>query len=327
MADRIGVLGAGGMGSAFAAALTVADAEVVLIGRGGEHVRAVAERGLTILRPDGGTERVRVPAAPYATDLPACSLDILIVLTKTYDTAEACAAVRPGLAADGVAVSLQNGLGNDAVLAAAFGGSRSLVGVTTVGATVREPGVITVSGATGGGRSVTQLGALGAATAAPRGDAVAAVLSAAGLPAAHVADLAAPLWGKLAMAVMSPVSAVLGMTVGAVWSRAEGQSLVRRMFYEVVDVAEQQGVRLDRSGQWAHAEAVFAATGEHHTSMCTDVLQGRRTELAWMAGAVRELAASAGLAVPVHDTVLSLLAVLGVDISPRVELTSRPAWS
>ena len=41
MAGRIGVLGAGGMGSAFAAHLARSGADVVLIGRGSAHVTAL----------------------------------------------------------------------------------------------------------------------------------------------------------------------------------------------------------------------------------------------------------------------------------------------
>ena len=57
---------------------------------------------------------------------------------------------------------------------------------------------------------------------------------------------------------------------------------------------------------------MFAGTGEHYTSMCTDVMKGRPTELAAMAGAVQSLASAAGVPVPVHATVLSMLRAQGV---------------
>jgi len=128
-----------------------------------------------------------------------------------------------------------------------------------------------------------------------------------------VPDVAVPVWGKLALAVMSPISAVLRLTVAGVWGSADGRGLVEAMFDEVVAVAGSQGVALDRDAAWAHASRVFAGTGEHYTSMCTDVLKGRRTELASMAGAVRSLAEAAGVPVPVHATVLALLGALGVQ--------------
>ena len=312
MAGRIGVLGAGGMGSAFAAYLTRAGRDVVLIGRGGAHIRAVAAGDLRVVPPYAEPWAVRIPAGVEGTELPPSSVDVLIVLTKTFDTAVATAGVAHALAPDGVAVSLQNGLGNDTAVAGAVGSSRSLVGVTTVGATLQEPGTITVSGSTAAGGSLTHVGAMGAATAEHRADEVADALTAAGLPTVHAPDIAVPVWGKLALAVMSPVSSVLRMTVGGVWATPDGRALVEQMFDEVVAVARTQGVALDREQAWAHACHVFAGTGEHYTSMCTDVIKGRPTELAAMAGALHQLATSAGVPVPVHATVLSMLRAQGV---------------
>lgn len=312
MTGRIGVLGAGGMGSAFAAFLARAGTDVVLIGRGSAHVRAVAQGPLRVLPPDAPPWTVEVPAAVGPDEVAASSVDVLVVLTKAFDTASAVSGVAHTLAAGGVAVSLQNGLGNDVALGGVLGGDRSLVGVTTVGATLQEPGTISISASTAAGGSLNHVGAMGRATATHRADDVAAVLTAAGLPTVHADDVAVPLWGKLALSVMSPISSVLRLTVGRVWATAQGRTLVEQMFDEVIAVAAAQGVALDRDSAWAHACRVFAGTGEHYTSMCTDVLKGRPTELGSMAGAVRRLAEQGGIPVPVHATVLSLLGALGV---------------
>jgi 2-dehydropantoate 2-reductase len=311
VAGRIAVLGAGGMGSAFAAFLARAGSDVVLVGRGGAHVRAVADRGLRVVPPGEDAWQVDVPVAVTAADLPPASVDVLVVLTKTYDSAAAVTGAAPALAAGGVAVSLQNGLGNDAVLAAAVGGSRALVGVTTVGATVQSPGEVSITGSTAARRSLTHVGAAGQARAEDRADEVVAALDGAGLPAVHARPVDVAIWEKLALAVMSPVSSVLRATVATVWRHPEGRALVEAMFDEVVAVARAQGVDLDRDAAWAHAARVFDGTGEHHTSMCSDVMAGRRTELSAMAGAVADLAARSGVPVPVHTTVLAMLHVLG----------------
>jgi 2-dehydropantoate 2-reductase len=111
---------------------------------------------------------------------------------------------------------------------------------------------------------------------------------------------------------MSPLSSVLRVTVAEVWRSPDGRALAERMFHEVADVAEAEGVRLDRARAWEHAIQTFAGTGEHYTSMCTDVRNGRRTELSSMGSAVARLGAEHGVPVPAHDTVLGLLAVAGV---------------
>lgn len=324
MADRIGVLGAGGMGSAFAAFLTRAGRDVVLVGRGSAHVRALAAGELSVREPDGTSWTVRLPAAVQARDVPAGSLGALIVLTKTYDSSAALATIEHALAPDGVAVSVQNGLGNDAVLAEVVGSGRALVGVTTVGAALQEPGVISISASTAAGASSTDIGATALAGGSAGADAVVAALDGSGLPARHVPDVAGPIWAKLALAVMSPVSSVLRMTVGQVWATPDGRGLVERMFDETVAVAAGEGVLLDREASWAHAGAVFAGTGEHYTSMCTDVRHGRRTELSAMAGAVHDLAVAGGVPVPVHATVLAFLRAAQLADHPPSTGSSAP---
>lgn len=306
---RIGVLGAGGMGSAVAALLHRAHpgAATVLIGRSGAHLDAITRDGLQV-RPAGGAPWVATLDARPVEGVDPGSLDALVLLTKTYDSAAAVADTAHLLAPGGVAVSLQNGLGNDLVLAGEYGGGRSLVGVTTIGAARPAPGIVTVAQGTVAGRSVSHVGPCGAATA-PYGQArrVAAALSAAGMPALAVTDAAAEIWAKLALAVMSPISAVLGLTVGALWRQPDGRALVEAMFDEVVEVAAREGVALDRETAWTHATATFERTGEHRTSMCNDVAAGRRTEIATMAGEVHRRGLAHGAPLPVHTTVLRML--------------------
>jgi len=313
MTKRIGILGAGGMGSAFAALLARAGMDVVLVGRGSAHVRAVQEHGLTVHLPDGDSWAVNVGTRAHAADLAEGELAFLIVLTKAFDTVEAASGAAHALATEGVAVSLQNGLGLDTALAGVFGSDRALVGTTTVGATLREPGHISITAATAAGRSMNYFGQMGAATGGGRGAELAELLTAAALPAEYVAQIGTHVWQKLALAVMSPVSSTLRTTVAKVWSTDEGRSLVEQMFDEVVDVAASEGVALDRDAAWTNAAQVFEGTGEHYTSMCTDAIKGRRTELASMAGAVERLGRDNGVPVPAHSVVLRLLAAAGVN--------------
>jgi 2-dehydropantoate 2-reductase len=301
------------MGSAFAAHLARAGEDVVLIGRGSAHVRALAAGPLQVDPPGGVPWKVDVPVALHAADVAPGSLDVLLVLTKSYDLAEAVRAAAHVLAPAGVVVPLQNGLGTDAPAADVFGDDRTLVGTTTVGAALQEPGRITVSVSTAAGQSRTDLGRMGRARGShERGEQVAATLTAAGLATAASTQVDRLIWGKLALASMSPLSSVLRVTVATVWNSAEGRALVERMFDEVVAVAAAEGVRIDRDEALAHATRTWAGTGEHYTSMCTDVMNGRRTELDGMGAAVARLGAAHGIPVPVHATVLDLLGVAGV---------------
>ena len=128
----IAVVGAGGMGTAVAAFLARAGADVLLIGRTRPHIEAIAASGVVVDQPDGTSFTSRPAATADPASLPPGSVAALIVLTKTFDTEQAAAATAHVLASDGIAVSLQNGLGNEMVLARHFGTERSLPGVTTI---------------------------------------------------------------------------------------------------------------------------------------------------------------------------------------------------
>lgn len=313
MAGRIGVLGAGGMGSAYAAHLARAGQDTVLIGRGSAHVRALATGPMQVDPPGGAPWKVDVPVAVHAADVAPGSIGVLLILTKSYDLAEAARSAAQVLAPGGVVVPLQNGLGTDAPAADVFGDERTLVGTTTVGAALQEPGRISVSVSTGAGQSLTHLGRMGRARAGvEQGAQVAAALTAAGLTSRASIEVDTLIWGKLALASMSPLSSVQRVTVATVWNSPHGRALVERMFDEVVAVAAAEGVHLHRDEAWEHATRTFAGTGEHYTSMCTDVRNGRRTELDGMAAAVARLGDAHGVPVPVHATVLDLLGMAGV---------------
>jgi 2-dehydropantoate 2-reductase len=300
------------VGSAYAAFLARAGCDVVLIGRGSAHIQAIAARGVTVRPPQGDAWTVEMDTWLHATQVPEQSIDLMLVLTKAFDTTSAVASVAHGLTSDGVVMSPQNGLGCDAALAQAVGSERSLVGVTTVGATLQEPGHISISSATAAGDSLTHVGTTALATGEHRAGQLVALLESASLPAIHSPQVEVPIWEKLALATMSPVCALLQRTVAHIWSTAEGRHLVRALFDEVLAVAASQGVLLDPAATWAYSSSVFEGTGDHFTSLAIDVANGRRTELSTMAGGVHRLGVEAGIPVPAHGALLDLLGVLGV---------------
>ncbi len=310
---RIAVVGAGGMGSAFAAYLSRAGADVVLIGRSAPNVDTISTVGLRVEEPDGTSFTVHPEATCRPGTLAAASVDALVMLTKSFDTEQAAITCKHLLRPDGVAVSLQNGLGNDDTLARVFGRAHSLPGVTTVGAKLHEPGRITVSPSTAMGASVSHIGP--PANEDPRealrlAAGLAAVLTRASLPTLAKPDALVDIWGKLALAVMGPASAVLRRTVGDTWAQPDARLLIRDMFDEVAAVAHAEGVPLDAEAAWLHAVRTYEGTGRHTTSMCTDIVTQRRTEIDAMAGEVALRGDLHGVPVPVHHAVVRMVRTL-----------------
>jgi 2-dehydropantoate 2-reductase len=104
---RIAVIGAGGVGGAFGAALAKAGSDVTFVARGA-HLAAMRARGLKVLGPRGDVHLSPV----QATDEPAGigPVDVVLFCVKLWDVEGAGAAIRPLVGAGTAVIPLQNGV-------------------------------------------------------------------------------------------------------------------------------------------------------------------------------------------------------------------------
>ena len=194
------------MGCLFGARLTP-HADVTLIGHWPEQIRALREGPLRFVGLDGQEAAIPVRVAAGVGDVPPC--DVALILTKASQTAASAAETAQVLTADGVAVTLQNGLGNRETLAAAVGPGRATQGVTLQAASLRGPGVVVH-----GGEGPTHLAERWPGDPAIR--ALAELLARAGFETHVAADVEALLWSKLVVnAAINPLTALLRVPNGA----------------------------------------------------------------------------------------------------------------
>jgi 2-dehydropantoate 2-reductase len=136
---RIGILGAGGLGSVVGGWLAESGVEVALLARPA-HAEAIRARGLEI-RGIRGERCVRRHLEAHASpDEVQGRLDFLIVAVKAKDTDAALAGLGGLRERIGAVLSLQNALGKDEVLAAHFGRERTVGAATTESGTLTGPG-------------------------------------------------------------------------------------------------------------------------------------------------------------------------------------------
>ena len=140
-------IGAGAIGGTVAHALAVAGHSVVVVDADSAHVSAIAAHGLTIRYPDGREDTVAVAAAftpeTYPDDL--APIQCAVISTKSQHTREAASWAAPRMAADGYAVSLQNGI-NEPVIAGEVGEGRVLSAFVNIFTDYLEPGVVSFGG-------------------------------------------------------------------------------------------------------------------------------------------------------------------------------------
>ena len=140
MAMRIGIIGAGAIGSVVGGMLTRAGHDVTLIDQWPEHVEKMRKEGLR-LSGTCGDHVVRVKALHiYEAQSIAEPFDAVFISVKSYDTEWAASlGVQYLKKPNGVMVDFQNGINDDRVARVA-GKHRALGCVITISASMYEPG-------------------------------------------------------------------------------------------------------------------------------------------------------------------------------------------
>lgn len=304
---EVAIIGAGGIGTAMAARLAEAGVNVVLVGRSAPHIEAIKVNGVILRAPGRPEERIMLRAVRGHTRGTGRARHVVIA-TKSFDTRSAADTARNWAGPDTWVATVQNGLGNDAILAAAFGAECVLPGLTTIGAERHSPGVVSVSPMTAEGRSLTQIGAPRAGNRQIDGaQELAGFLNRAGLPTEATDRIDEAIWAKLALAGMGPVCAILGVTAEVAWSHSDTRSLLEHLHDEAVEVAAAEGIDLNRDASWANAVRTYEGTGPHFPSMATDLRLGRPTEIDAITAAVAARGARRGVPTPHCDSVVALL--------------------
>ena len=298
MNDVLLIVGTGALACLFAARLAAAGVQVTLLGTWREGLETLRAHGVRLLKADGSANAFPVRATDNPADCEGSRL--ALVLVKSWQTERAAAQLAGCLAPDGLALTLQNGLGNREKLAAVLGQSRVALGVTTTGATLLGPGQVRP-----GGEGTLSLGAH------PRLEPLAALLEQAGLAVEIVPEADDLLWSKLVInAAINPLTALLRVPNGALLARPSARALMATAAREAAAVATALDRRLTYPDPITMAEAVARRTATNHSSMYQDVLRGAPTEIDAICGAIVTAGKDCGVPTPVNRTLWLLIEAL-----------------
>ena len=290
------ILGSGAMGCLFGGILREGGLNVSLVDIWAEHVEAINRRGLRLVGY-GGDRTIPIRAT---TDV-ACldEADIVSVHCKAADTERAISSALPLFGTGTVAISFQNGLGNEETIARVVGSERVLGGWTAQGASVEAPGVVRNYS-----EFPTQLGEMEGGMS-ERATAIAAAFSEAGLPTKASADILGGIWKKLMLNVaLSAPSAFTALSLAEAMAVPELLAVARLAVNEALEVARASGVNLDGEAIHRLLDDMVGegGTGANKSSVCVDVLNERPTEIDYINGSIVRLGRALGVATPVNQT-------------------------
>ncbi|GAB4558801.1 MAG: 2-dehydropantoate 2-reductase [Anaerolineae bacterium] len=305
---RIAVLGTGALGCLFASRLS-RHADVWMLGTWRDSVRAASERGVVVECGDGRRAIVAVQAAD--DPLAAHGADVALILVKAYQTERAAHWAAQCLHEDGIAITLQNGIGPADRLARILGRARVFAGVTYQGATVLGPAHIRHAGEGPTWlerRSPTpwQLQRFGA------------LCQAAGIEVRWADDIAAVQWQKLIVnAAINPLTALWRVPNGDLLTHPSRRTLLRAVVNEAVEVAGELGQPFELESVLAAVERACQTSAANRSSMLQDVEAGRPTEIDVINGAIVSAGRRIGIATPVNETLCHLVKGMAPDLHDR----------
>ncbi|MCP3677012.1 MAG: 2-dehydropantoate 2-reductase, partial [Deltaproteobacteria bacterium] len=293
---KVAVLGAGAMGSLFGGLLAEGGLEVTLIDVWQEHIAEINNNGLKITG-EGGDRYVKLKATTDPSEIG--EVDVVLVQTKARYTEEAVQGALSLCGEDTVAISFQNGLGNEDVIGQIVGREKVLGGVTAQGSGIVGPGVIRNAG-----NLPSHIGELdgGISTRVER---IADVFTKAGLETVASDDIMKDIWKKLLANIgINAMSALCNFRVGEIFDVPETQETILEALDEAARVAKAAGVNIDVN---ATKDVLYSITGKggtgsNRSGMLVDVLNKKKTEIDFINGAVVRLGKEYGIPTPVNKT-------------------------
>ncbi len=294
---RVCVVGCGAVGSLFAAHLAqLDDVEVWAYDLARDHVEAINRDGL---RLSGAGELVgRVRATGDAEEIPPC--DFGIVAVKSMHTGSAIAATA-GVFEGGAVCSVQNGIGNEEILAEHV---RVVIrGTTFPAGHVIEPGH--VGWDTKGDTWIGPFEPSG--TPMESVERLAELITRSGMNTVALPDARGAQWTKAIFnAATNPVGALTGLAHGEVCDFEPTRRLVSQLCDEGKAVASALGIELDHDPEEMVDHAARVAH-DHKASMTQDVEARRQTEIDFLNGAIVERGEGAGVPVPLNRAIWALV--------------------
>ncbi|MFD2922360.1 ketopantoate reductase family protein [Halobacillus naozhouensis] len=302
---KIGVAGAGAVGSYFGSMLEKAGHPVTFLARGA-HLTAMQKHGLIIAGDTANVHSKKVFTADIE-DLAAS--EVVLFCVKSNDTARMAEQLLPILQDDALILTMQNGVDNEETLEATFGKKRVLSAATYIQAFVEAPGKVHQRG-----RVKLLIGELDS-TISSACERVIETFQTAGIDAVHSGQILKRKWDKLLWNVtFNPLSAASGARIGQILDDPRLRKTAVTISSEAIDVAIAAGIAVDPEPtvEKIFSNAEYARA--HQTSMLQDRLEGKRMEVESMCGFIVRRADELGLEVPALQSIYSTLTFMNQQI-------------
>ncbi|MDI6904313.1 MAG: 2-dehydropantoate 2-reductase [Candidatus Bathyarchaeia archaeon] len=289
--NKIFVLGAGAIGSIYGALLSKRN-DVTLIGNK-THVNAVNSKGLSI---SGDINEVfHLKADTEIREIPEKTL--IILTTKAYDSANAIEGIKKLLKRDTVILILQNGLGNEEIVKRAVGDKAKILRATTaMAAEFFEPRKIRFWS----GETIIEQD--------EAAEKIAEIFNKCMLKTSLSNDITKEVWNKLVVnCVINPLTALFHVRNCEIIADSL-KSVRHEIVKECVEVGKAEKISFPEDLEEKIDKKISSYT--NFSSMCQDIMKGKRTEIDFLNGKVVELGRKHHISTLVNETLVCFIKFL-----------------
>ena len=300
---RILIFGAGSIGSLFGGLLS-RKYDVTLFGRK-KHMDEIKKNGLKIT---GKTNHVFYPKTGTKR---GGKYDLIILTVKAYDTKKSMNTLKSIIDSNTVILSLQNGLGNEEIIANSLknrvfssGNIGVLRGITNHGVIFIKPGEIHHSGI-----GETVIGEIDGKKT-ERIKKICSMFNSVGIKTRISNDIKKDVWAKtIVNSAINPITAITGLKNGYLLKIPMLTGFMGQVCLEGVRVANKSGVFFD-SDVFEETKKIAKLTSANRSSMLQDIESGKKTEIDFINGAIAKIGKRHGIETPLNNMLTCMVKAL-----------------
>ncbi|RKQ35759.1 ketopantoate reductase family protein [Oceanobacillus halophilus] len=298
---RIGIVGAGAVGSFFGALLEKGGHQVTFLARG-KHLEMMQKKGLRIKKEnDSFTVQSTFTDNPKQLE----NAELILFCVKSNDTEVMAKKLFPILNSNAFIMTMQNGVNNEETLRKIFGVGRTFSCATYIQSSIIEPGVVKQQG-----RVALVIGELDNCASVQCSQIVTS-FQRAGIDTKHTSNILEKKWRKFLFNItFNPLSAITTASIGDILDDKDLRKTAESVCKEAMEVASKIGISIDMNQT---IETIFN-NGErargHRTSMLQDRLSGKQMEVESMCGYTMRKAENLNISVPTIQSFYSILTYL-----------------
>ena len=314
---RIAILGIGSIGGVFLSSLADSNADLIAVSRG-LRASQISETGIILHTPEGTIEHFPSKlftvfdsdSGPLPSSLTK-SCDFVLICGKSYSTPYLAPLAFQLLASDGMAISMQNGLGHAEYLSNMIGKNKVL------GCTVTHGAWKDADSFHWEGRGEITLGSLDGAKPSQKVYEFISLLEESNLFPRWSEQITKESWIKLLINIaINPICAITGLRNGEILMQEDIWWQSESCMKEASVIAKASGINLDDIDLNKKLRSIIISTGKNRCSMLQDIMSGKRTEIDSLCGVIISKGESIGIPTPLNSMLFSM--IKGIEKSSNI---------